>query len=78
MKLLPAVIIQAYGMLYSLPYTLTPININYWLIGMAIALFCTVMAAILSCVRELTEMPAGLMRPKAPKASRKTFMERIG
>ncbi|MDR2649709.1 MAG: ABC transporter permease [Clostridiales bacterium] len=77
MKLFPAVIIQAYGMLYTLPRTLTPISAEYWLVGVGIALFCTVTAAVSSCMKELGEMPAGLMRPKAPKAVKKILLERI-
>ncbi|MDR1559493.1 MAG: FtsX-like permease family protein, partial [Clostridiales bacterium] len=78
MKLLPSVIIQAYGMLYTLPLALTPISAPYWVIGVGLALFCTVTAAASSCMRELSETPAGLMRPKAPKATRKILLERIG
>jgi len=78
MKLYPTVIIQAYGMLYSLPGALAPISVPYWLTGVGLALLCTVTSAVLSCMKELGEMPAGLMRPKAPKAARKTFLEYIG
>ena len=78
MKLFPSVIIKAYSMLYSLPHALTPISTVYWMIGLGLALLCTVTAAVLACVKELGEVPAGLMRPKSPKASRKTLLERAG
>ena len=74
-KLFPAAIIFAYGMLYSIPTMLIPVD--WVLIGLtalvsAGAVSLTVYA---SCRSALRERPAQLMRPKAPKLGRKIFLE---
>ncbi|MDR1913727.1 MAG: ABC transporter permease [Clostridiales bacterium] len=77
MKFYPALIMDAYSMLYALPPAQTPVNYTYWIVGTGIAFFCTVFAAVFSCMRELGETPASLMRPKPPKAGKRTFFERL-
>ncbi|MDR1542073.1 MAG: ABC transporter permease [Clostridiales bacterium] len=77
MKLFPSIIINAYNMLYSMPKTLTPMNYSYWGAGVGLAFFCTIFAAVFSCVQELGESPSSLMRPKAPKIGRRSFIEMI-
>lgn len=74
-KLFPAAIIFAYGMLYSIPTMLIPVD---WVL---IALTALVSAGAVSftvyasCKSALRERPAQLMRPKAPKLGRKIFLE---
>lgn len=74
-KLFPAAIIFAYGMLYSIPTMLIPID---WVL---IALTAVVSAGAVSltvyasCKSALREMPAQLMRPKAPRIGRKILLE---
>lgn len=77
-KFLPWVIIEAYKILYSdLPYTLTPLNLQYSVMATAAAVLCTTLAAWAACYKELFEVPAELMRPAAPKAGKRVFLERI-
>lgn len=77
-KLLPYVILKAYGMLYTnVPYTLLPYNLKHCLTAIGFALLCTVGAAFAACYRELLSTPAALMRPPAPKSGRKILLERI-
>ncbi|MDR3239605.1 MAG: ABC transporter permease [Clostridiales bacterium] len=78
MKTFPRLILNAYGMLYTIPAALTPVNYVYWATGVGIAFACTVMAAVISCLNELRETPASLMRPRPPKAGRRTFLESMG
>ena len=77
MKLFPWLIIDAYGMLYTLPAPITPIHYGYWAVSMGMAVACTVLAALFACLNELRAVPSQLMRPKAPKTGKRIFLERI-
>lgn len=78
-KLLPVVIIDAYGILYTnLPRALNPIygGLSFYSTGIAVAV--TTAAALFACFHELKEVPAQLMRPEAPKNGKRVFLERLG
>jgi putative ABC transport system permease protein len=75
MKLYPSLIIDAYKMFYVTPKAQTPLDYGYWALGIIIAVACTVGASLFSCSNELRETPSELMRPKAPKTGRRTFLE---
>ena len=78
-KILPAVIISAYKILYNnLPDILTPLNLEYSVTAAAVAVSCTTLAAVAACYRELNAVPANLMRPAAPKSGKRVFLEYIG
>ena len=77
MKLFPGLIINAYGILYTLPPPITPIHYGYWATSIGMAVACTVLAALFACLHELRAVPSQLMRPKAPKSGKRTFLERI-
>ncbi len=75
-KLLPTVIISAYKILYTnLPAILTPLNASYSVSATAAAVFCTTAAAWAASYKALTAVPAELMRPSAPKAGKRVFLE---
>ena len=77
-KLLPVVIIDAYGILYTnLPRALNPIygGLSFYSTGIAVAV--TTAAALFACFHELKEVPAQLIRPKAPKEGKRILLERI-
>lgn len=76
--LFPWVIINAYGILYSnIPHVLTPIQWNHSLVSVMIAVVCTIAATLSSCYKELSAVPAILMRPVAPAAGKRVFLEYI-
>ena len=78
-KFLPAVIINAYGILYNtLPKVLTPIHVSFSVTSAIPAVVSTTLAAFLACRNELKEVPAQLMRPEAPKTGKRILLERIG
>lgn len=78
-KLLPAIIINAYGILYNtLPEALTPIHFSYSVTSAIPAVIATTLAAFLACRSELKEVPAQLMRPEAPKTGKRILLERVG
>lgn len=78
-KVLPFIIIQAYGIMYwnigdhmQLDYEL-----QYALIASGAAVICTMGATLFSSARTLAETPASLMRPPAPKEGKRILIERI-
>ena len=77
MKLYPSLIINAYNMLYTTPPPSTPVDFGYWWTSIAMAVSCTVLAAMMACMNELRSVPSALMRPKAPKAGKRIMIERI-
>lgn len=77
-KVLPYVIIKAYGMLYSnVQCIVTPVHWDLCVLSIAMAMFCTVGATIAACYKELLSTPASLMRPPAPKQGKRVFLEYI-
>lgn len=78
-KILPYIIIKAYGMMYHNVSNSLQIHYEwkYALTASVAALVCTVGATILSCRQALAETPASLMRPPAPKEGKRILLERI-
>ena len=77
-KILPYIIVTAYGILY--PYmdsVCIPYHAYYGIYATVAALVCTLAATIFSCVKELQEQAAELMRPPAPKQGKRVLLERI-
>ncbi len=74
----PKIIWMAYGMMYGfapIPYVLSPL---LGALSMGAALLCSMGATWLSCGAELANMPAQLIRPKAPKPGKRILLERVG
>lgn len=77
-KILPYIIITAYKIMYRhLPDVEIPYNLYYGVLACVAALLCTVLATIFSCMKELKEQAAELMRPPAPKQGKRVFLEYI-
>ena len=77
-KILPYIIITAYKIIYRhLPDVEIPYNLYYGVLACVAALLCTVAATIFSCMKELKEQAAELMRPPAPKQGKRVFLEYI-
>lgn len=78
-KVLPFIIIKAYGIMYHSMDT--QLRIQYeWkfaLIASGAAIACTMGATFVSCRRELAETPANLMRPPAPKEGKRVWLEKV-
>lgn len=75
-KILPYIIITAYKIMYRhLPDVEIPYNLYYGVLACVAALLCTVAATIFSCMKELKEQAAELMRPPAPKQGKRVFLE---
>ncbi len=78
-KILPYIIIKAYGIMYHNMATSLRIHyeFKFAMIASVAAVACTMGATIFSCYRELAETPASLMRPPAPKEGKRILIERI-
>lgn len=76
-RLFPAIIINAYNIMYELPAAITPFNKVYGPASAAVMIFCALLATFFACRAELSESPAQLMLPRAPKAGKRVFLENI-
>lgn len=75
--LFPTIIVNAYGQLYNMKEFSTPWYLSYAAIATLVALICTVGIALLTLRLDLRSSAAILLRPKAPKAGRRVWLERI-
>lgn len=77
-KVLPFIIIHAYGILYHyIPVPAIPYNLKFAVIAALAATLCTLLATLSACYRELAATPAVLMRPPVPKQGKRVLLERI-
>lgn len=76
-KLFPFAIWQAYKMIYNFAEIKYVFSGYLALLTLAVSLLCSVGATYAACRTELSQMPAELMRPKAPKAGKRIFLEQI-
>lgn len=78
MKIFPAIIITAYGMMYVIPDILLPYDYILMICTTVVAVLLTAVTVYFSCGGILHDCPAALMRPKTPKSGKKILLERIG
>lgn len=77
--ILPPVIMEAYAIIYSVPHPLLmPIDIPIALFSMLLGVGITLVATWAAAASTLREVPAELMRPRAPKEGKRILLERIG
>ncbi len=76
-RLFPFAIWQAYKMLYNFAEIKYVFSGYLAVLTLAVSLLCSVGATYAACRTELSQMPAELMRPKAPKAGKRILLERI-
>ena len=76
-QLLPMIIWNAYSTMYYLPNLITPFNWSFAIISNLIVLTSTILATVSACYYVLREKPAALMLPRAPKAGKRIFLEKI-
>lgn len=63
--------------LYSLPHIYLRFDMLYGVGGVLLFILGIVGATFIACRSELVKMPAALMRPKAPRAGSRVFLERL-
>ena len=76
---IPKAFWNAYSSMYNfteqLTYNFDPVM---FAASLAVALLCTAGVGIYSCRKELREVPASILRPKAPRNGKRILLERIG
>lgn len=73
----PRILFSAYSILYTLPRFTLIFDIPFALISMLVGILVTCGSALAVCLGELNSNAAALMRPRAPKAGRVIFLEKI-
>jgi len=74
----PAVIWFCYGIMYDVVPVSYYFDWRMLVIGVIVSLICSVGTTWYCCRNELKEVAAQLMRPKAPEAGKRIFLEKIG
>lgn len=76
---IPMAFWNAYSSMYNfteqLTYNFDPIMFAS---SLAVALLCTAGVGLYSCRKELREVPASILRPKAPRNGKRILLERMG
>lgn len=75
--LMPKFISLVLEELYTVPHYELRFDLVYGVGGVLLFLVAIVGATALACRSELRQMPASLMRPKAPRAGSRVFLERL-
>ncbi|MBR5328587.1 MAG: FtsX-like permease family protein [Firmicutes bacterium] len=75
--ILPYIITSCWKVMYSYPGVVLTFEFGSALVCILLALGCCAIAALAAVLASLREAPATLMRPKAPKAGKRVFLERI-
>ena len=73
----PKVIWYGYGIMYKADPIVYVFDWRLAVVSLVVSLFCSVGTTWLSCRVELSQVAAQLMRPKAPKAGKRVFLEKI-
>lgn len=77
-KLIPGIIWRMYELDYSLPNKfIVFFDFKNGSIGLLLSVFCVLTATVVALLAELKEVPAQLMRPKAPKVGKRVLLEKI-
>ena len=75
--LIPLVIANAFRIMYNIPSLQFLPQPGICILAVAAAVLCTTGAAVWACASTLMATPANLMRPRAPKAGKRVFLEYI-
>lgn len=76
---LPMALWRVYNIMYSINRTVIfVLDWNLFVTCSTVYLFCALGATWLVCYKELREIPAQLIRPKAPAAGKRILLERMG
>lgn len=75
--LIPLVIANAFNIMYAIPPLEFKPQVELYTGAVLAAAACTTGAALWACLSTLMATPANLMRPRAPKAGKRVFLEYI-
>ena len=75
--IIPNVIWNIYKKIFFIPKFIYLLKSDYNALGLWICILCICGTSVIVCIKNLREVPANLMRPKAPKSGKKILLERI-
>ena len=75
--MIPNVIWNIYKKIFFIPKFIYLLKSDYNALGLWICILCICGTSVIVCIKNLREVPANLMRPKAPKSGKKILLERI-
>ena len=75
--MIPSVIWNIYKKIFFIPKFIYLLKSDYNALGLWICILCICGTSVIVCIKNLSEVPANLMRPKAPKSGKKILLERI-
>ena len=75
--IIPSVIWNIYKKIFFIPKFIYLLKSDYNALGLWICILCICGTSVIVCIKKLREVPANLMRPKAPKSGKKILLERI-
>ena len=76
-NIIPSIIFNMYKVMYNIDGFRSNFYWDLTLQGLIIALICTVGATVYACNKTLKEVPASLLRPKAPNSGKRVWLEYI-
>lgn len=75
--MIPSVIWNIYKKIFFIPKFIYLLKSDYNALGLWICILCICGTSVIVCIKNSREVPANLMRPKAPKSGKKILLERI-
>jgi putative ABC transport system permease protein len=76
-KFFPIAIWKAYSMIYEFSSIEYVFDVSLAIVSLIVSLLCSAGVTFISCKTELLQMPAQLIRPKAPKPGKRVLLEYI-
>ncbi len=73
---IPQLVYKIQEKMFIYPNLRGHLNFNSYA-SIGIIVFCCIIASVMACYSELIHLPAVIMRPKAPKIGKRTFLENI-
>lgn len=74
---IPYVVWFAYNIIYNYNDLQFRFDIMMQLLSLAVSVTCIAVVTVFTCKKELNEVPAELIRPKAPAAGKRIILERV-
>ena len=75
--IIPSILIWAWSIIYTVQGRVLTLSLSIAVFSVGIAMLCCVIAVLAAALSALRSAPASLMRPKAPKAGKRVWLEYI-
>ena len=75
--IIPSILIWAWSIMYTIQGRVLTLSLSIAIFSVGIAVLCCVVAVLAAALSALRSAPAALMRPRAPKAGKRVWLEYI-